>query len=83
MVPWVLPMGSMKSHTQISPGGGGGQHGQQAESDGVGEGGEAAGQLGGLGVVEGRSQHRRAARAGLGHLDHILGPGHHSPIDIC
>ena len=63
------------------PGLGRGEKGQDAESGGVGQRGEAAGQLGGVGFAQRCLTDRRAALVGLEHGDRLLvGPRSHHPL---
>ena len=55
-----------------------GQEGQDAESGGIGQCGEAAGQLGGVGFAQGRLTDRRATLVSLQHGDHLLSSHDHT-----
>ena len=65
-------------------GGGGGEHGEEPEPDGVAESPEASGELPGGAGVEGGGEDGRAANGGIGAPDDggMLG-GHSPPIDKC
>ena len=55
-----------------------GEEGQDAESGGIGERREPAGQLGGVGFAQGRLTDRRATLVGLEHGDHLLSSHDHT-----